>query len=77
MLAVEDAGSNTPSIIAVIAAFVAVHIVSWAALRFSVVIHRVLGEGGTTLLTKLSGMLLAAIATQLIVNGILGVIEQI
>lgn len=77
MLAVEDAGSNTPSIIAVIAAFAAVHIVSWAALRFSVVIHRVLGEGGTTLLTKLSGMLLAAIATQLIVNGILGVIEQI
>ncbi len=77
MLSVGEAGSEFSLITAVIAAFIAVHIVSWSALRFSVVIHRFLGEGGTTLLTKLSGMLLAAIATQLMVNGILGVIEQI
>lgn len=77
MLSVSEAGSNPPSIVAVIAAFIAVHVVSWGGLRFSVIIHRVIGEGGTTLLTKLSGMLLAAIAIQLMVNGILGVIAQI
>lgn len=77
MLSVESAGSAAPKIVAVIAAFIAVHLASWAALRFSVVIHRFLGEGGTTLLTKLSGMLLAAIATQLIVNGVLGVVDTL
>lgn len=76
MLSVGDAGNEGPKIVAVIAAFIAVHITSWAALRFSVVIHRVLGEGGTTLLTKLAGMLLAAIAAQLIINGVVGVINN-
>nr|WP_277814819.1 MarC family protein [Flaviflexus huanghaiensis] len=75
MLAVGEAGNELPSLAAVIAAFVSVHVLTWASLRFSVLINRLLGEGGITVLTKLSGMLLAAIAIQLMVNGVLGVID--
>ena len=76
MLAVGEAGTRVPAITAVISAFVLVHIITWASLRFSVLIHRLIGEGGITLLTKLFGMLLAAIAVQLMVNGVLAVIAE-
>src|SRR5690606_5940769 len=43
---------------------------------FSNVIHRVLGDGGTTLVTRLAGLLLAAIAAQLMADAVLVFIEQ-
>ena len=39
-------------------------------MRFSLMLSRLLGPGGIMLLTKISGLLLAAIATQLIMEGI-------
>lgn len=77
MLGAEQAHGKVPMIVALIAAFILMHIVVWASLRFSLLFVRVLGQGGITLLTKLSGMLLAAIATQLMVNAILDIIRDI
>ncbi len=44
-------------------------------LRFSTVLIRILGVGGVTLLAKIAGLLLAAIAVQLIANSIMGFID--
>ena len=65
MVAVGQAGTNVGSWIAVIVAVVLAHIVMWLTMR-----SRALGPGGIMLLTKISGLLLAAIATQLIMEGI-------
>ena len=58
------------SIVAVIVAVVLAHLVMWLTMRFSLMLSRLLGPGGIMLLTKISGLLLAAIATQLIMEGI-------
>jgi multiple antibiotic resistance protein len=52
------------------AAIVAVHIVLWVTLRFSTVILRFLGRSGVTLVTRIAGLLLSAIAVQLAADGI-------
>ena len=70
MVAVGQAGTNVGSWIAVIVAAVLAHIVMWLTMRFSLMLSRALGPGGIMLLTKISGLLLAAIATQLIMEGI-------
>ena len=49
---------------AVIAAAAAV----WLALRFAPVVHRVLTDSGVELVTRVAGLLLAAIAVQLVAN---------
>lgn len=77
MIAAEDASGSMPKIVAVIAALLVTHVVVWLSMRFSLIISKILGEGGITLLTKLAGMLLAAIATQLMVNAILAIIRTI
>ena len=46
-------------------------------MRFANPLHRVLGEGGTIFLTKISGMLLAAIAIQLVINGITTLVRSL
>ncbi len=52
------------------AAIVAVVTVLWLALRFSGVILKLLGESGVELLTRIAGLLLSAIAVQLIVDAV-------
>jgi multiple antibiotic resistance protein len=56
--------------LALAAGIVAVHVVLWLTLRFSTVILRVLGRSGVTLLTRIAGLLLSAIAVQLAADGI-------
>jgi multiple antibiotic resistance protein len=56
--------------IAVAAAIVAVHILLWVFMRYSVVILRVLRQSGVLLLTRVAGLLLAAIAVQLVADAI-------
>jgi multiple antibiotic resistance protein len=46
-------------------ALVAVGVVAWLVMRFAEVIHRVLTDSGVELLTRIAGLLLAAIAIQL------------
>ncbi|ACQ81153.1 multiple antibiotic resistance (MarC)-related protein protein [Beutenbergia cavernae DSM 12333] len=70
MLAVQQGDGDVASWVAIIAAIVLVHVSLWIAMRFAGVIHRVLGEGGTTLVTRIAGLLLAAIAVQLIADAV-------
>lgn len=53
-----------------------VHLVLYLAMRYSTVIARVLGTSGITVLTRIAGMLLAAIAAQLIANAVFGFIAE-
>lgn len=52
------------------AAIVAVVVALWVAMRFSGVILRLLRDSGVELLTRIAGLLLSAIAVQLIVNAV-------
>jgi multiple antibiotic resistance protein len=52
--------------LAIAAGILAVHAVLFLALRFATVILRVIREGGVLLVTRISGLLLSAIAVQLI-----------
>jgi MarC family membrane protein len=61
---------------ALAAGIVAVHVVLWLTLRFSSVILRVLRRSGVTLVTRVSGLLLSAIAVQLAADGIRAFVES-
>ncbi|MCU1489459.1 MAG: multiple antibiotic resistance (MarC)-related protein [Acidimicrobiaceae bacterium] len=61
--------------VAIGVALVAVLIVLYLALRFSLVLLRVLRPGGIHLLTRIFGLLLSAIAVQLIAEGIRGFVR--
>lgn len=75
MLSAQDAvAGGTASIVAVILGVLLVHLIEYVTMRFANPIHKLLGEGGITFLTRISGMLLAAIATQLMVNAVLSII---
>jgi multiple antibiotic resistance protein len=63
---VDTVGSG----IAVALGIVAVHVVLWLFMRFSVVIIRVIKDSGVTLITRIAGLLLSAIAVQLVANGV-------
>ncbi|MCB0922372.1 MAG: MarC family protein, partial [Actinobacteria bacterium] len=62
--------------LAVAAGVLAVHLMLYLAMRYSTIIARVLGTSGITVLTRISGMLLAAIAVQLIGNAVFGFIAD-
>jgi multiple antibiotic resistance protein len=49
---------------------VVVHIILYLFLRFAIPVMRIVGRGGITVATKLAGLLLAAIAVQMIVGAI-------
>jgi multiple antibiotic resistance protein len=53
----------------------AVHLCLWLSMRFANVIHRVLKDSGTTLITRIAGLLLAAIAVQLVADAVQAFIE--
>ena len=46
------------------------HVVLWLVLRFSGVILRVIRDSGVMLVTRIAGLLLSAIAVQLVANGV-------
>jgi multiple antibiotic resistance protein len=74
MMAAQEAVRAHGGIWAVALALIVVHVVEWITMRFANPISRLLGEGGIIFLTRISGMLLAAIATQLMINGILAIV---
>ncbi|MBA6433164.1 MarC family protein [Streptomyces sp. DSM 41524] len=59
--------------VAVWTAIAAMHGVLWVTMRYSLLIIRVIKEGGVVLVTRLSGMMLSAIAVQQIINGVIQV----
>jgi multiple antibiotic resistance protein len=63
---VHDAGDFT----AVAVAVIVVHLCIWVALTFSVPILRLLRESGIVLVTRIAGLLLSAIAVQLVADAV-------
>ena len=61
--------------LAIALGILAVHVTLWLSMRFAGVIHRVLKESGTTLVTRIAGLLLAAIAVQLVADAVKAFIE--
>ncbi|MFC3763426.1 MarC family protein [Tenggerimyces flavus] len=51
-------------------AIVAVHVMLWLSMRYSVLIIRLIKDSGVTLVTRISGLLVSAIAVQLIADAI-------
>ena len=58
------------------AGILAVHVVLYLALRFAVVILRIIREGGVLLVTRISGLLLSAIAVQLVADSAIAFSRQ-
>jgi len=63
-------------LVALGAAIAGVHVVMWFALRFCSVIIRVIKEGGIVLITRIAGLLLSAIAVQLVAASVLGFVSE-
>jgi multiple antibiotic resistance protein len=74
ILAVEKA-ADVGSQVGVWTAILAIHVVIWLVMRNSLLVIRLIKEGGVVLVTRLSGMLLAAIAVQQIINGVTQVVQ--
>lgn len=69
---VRQADGAAGSLLALACAIVAVHVVLWLCLRYSGVLIRVIKDSGITLLAKIAGLLLAAIAVQLVADAVRG-----
>jgi multiple antibiotic resistance protein len=68
---------NTPlEGVALALAILAVAVCAWAVMRFAAVILRVLTDNGVELLTRIAGLLLAAIAVQLVAQSALAFAAQ-
>ncbi|MEU0066564.1 MarC family protein [Streptomyces albidoflavus] len=74
ILAVQDA-DGTSAQVSVWAAIVAMHVVLWLTMRYSLLIIRVIKDGGVVLVTRLAGMMLSALAVQQIINGVTQVVQ--
>ncbi len=74
ILAVQGADTGAQKL-AAWCAIVAIHVVLWLTMRFSLLIITVIKEGGVVLITRLSGLLLSAIAVQLTANGVFAFID--
>ena len=57
-------------------AVVAVAVVLWLTMRFSGMIHRILRASGVELITRIAGLLLSAIAVQLVAEAIRAFVKQ-
>jgi len=61
---------------ALAAGIVAVHVVLWLFMRYSVVIIRVIRDSGVTLITRIAGLLLSAIAVQLVADAVTAFVQE-
>ncbi len=61
---------SVPAFVAVGLGVVLVHVALWLAMRFSLPILRVLREGGVVLVSRIAGLLLSAIAVQLVADAV-------
>ena len=62
--------NNLADSLTIILGLIAVHVILYLFLRFSIPVMRIVGRGGITVATKLAGLLLAAIAVQMMVGAI-------
>ena len=64
-----------PDATALAAGILAVHLVLWLTMRYSVLIIRLIRDSGVTLVTRISGLLLSAIAVQLVADAVRAFIQ--
>lgn len=76
MVAVETAGDAVAGWASVTAAIIGTHIIIWLSLRFSLTLNRFLGETGIRILTRVFGLLLAAIAVQITADGVFAFLRE-
>ena len=77
MVAMGNAGHAPLAMAAVMGATLVVLVISWLTMYFATPIMHALGDSGVAVLTRLSGMLLAAIAVQLIISGVITVVQDV
>jgi multiple antibiotic resistance protein len=65
-----------PDVTAIGLGILAIHVAVYLALRFSVGITRLIRESGIVLLTRIAGLLLSAIAVQLVAESVMGFIAE-
>lgn len=70
MLFVQRVDGSAADWIAIVVGFAGVVLAMWVAMRFAGLIMRILGESGTILVTRIAGLLLAAIAVQLVADAV-------
>jgi multiple antibiotic resistance protein len=70
MVFVQQSDKTVADWVAIALGVVAVHAALYLAMRFANVIHRILGDSGTILVTRIAGLLLAAIAVQLVADAV-------
>jgi len=75
MVFVKQSDGSAADWVAIALAVVAVHVCLWLAMRFANVIHRVLKDSGVILVTRIAGLLLAAIAVQLIADAVTAFVQ--
>ncbi|WP_158885386.1 MarC family protein [Amycolatopsis anabasis] len=71
---VRQAEGRLGAYVALALAIVAVHFVLYTCMRYSGVVIKLIKESGITLLAKIAGLLLAAIAVELVANSVRGFI---
>jgi multiple antibiotic resistance protein len=71
---VRQANGHFGSYVALALAILVVHLILFVCLRYSGVVIKVIKESGILLVAKIAGLLLAAIAVQLIANSVKGFI---
>lgn len=67
---------SAPEITALILGIVLIHVTIYLVMRYSTLLARVLKPTGILVLTRIAGLLLAAIAVQLIADGVFGFIAD-
>jgi multiple antibiotic resistance protein len=65
---------TAPEVMALVVGIVAIHVTIYLVMRYSVILARILRPTGILVLTRIAGLLVAAIAVQLIANGVFGFI---
>ncbi|HJQ05347.1 MAG TPA: MarC family protein, partial [Nocardioides sp.] len=55
---------------------IGVHLTIWLAMRFSLPIARILRDGGVLLVTRIAGLLLSAIAVQMVADSVRAFVHQ-
>lgn len=67
-----EGSEGRADLVAIGLGIIAVHVVVYLSLRFSVVLTKLLRESGIVLLTRVAGLLLSAIAVQLVAESVRG-----
>lgn len=67
--------NTTPEVVALALGIVAIHVTIYLVMRYSVVLANILKPTGILVLTRIAGLLLAAIAVELVAAGVFGFIE--